>query len=112
MCAANCPIPVDADASATEDADIAFQNCTLAADSGPCMSYANAAIACTAALPVSGPGEFCLDGTLLSEDSASFDPAFEKLIGDQCGGKPSPDAGPDSAAPDSGDAGAPDASSG
>jgi len=82
-----------ADASATEDAEIAFENCMLTADSGPCGAEATAANECVAALPSGGPAEFCLDGSLLSGDSVSFDPAFESLIGDQCGGKPAPDGG-------------------
>jgi hypothetical protein len=94
VCAGNCPIPTSVDASTVQAAEGAFQNCTLAADSGPCMAYANAANACIAKLPAGGPAEFCLDGSLLSGDSVTFDPAFEKLVGDQCGGKPAPDAGP------------------
>jgi hypothetical protein len=105
-CAANCPIPVTADASVTEDADGAFENCMLAADSGPCRAYANAADACTGALRATSPAEFCLDGSLLSADSASFDPSFEKLIGDQCGGKTSPEGGSSDAPTDASDTGA------
>jgi hypothetical protein len=108
-CAANCPIPSEADASTTEDALGAFQNCMLSADSGPCASYASAADACEAKIPASSPGEFCLNGSLLSANPVSFNPAFEQLVGDQCGGKPSSDGGPDDGGrPEGGDSG-PDA---
>jgi hypothetical protein len=90
-CAGNCPVSADAGASQTDQN--AFQNCMMAADSGPCATYATAGNACVAALPAGGPAEFCLDGSLLSGDSVTFDPAFEKLVGDQCGGKPAPEGG-------------------
>jgi hypothetical protein len=100
VCAANCPIPTTDDAMVAIDAEEAYQNCTLAADSGPCLGYANAANACIADLPGTTPAEFCLDASLLSGDPVTFDPAFEKLIGNQCGGKAATDAGPPDAPAD------------
>ena len=99
-CAANCPIPTDtSDAGALRSAEYAYQNCTYAADSGPCASYVKAAIDCVAALPANAPELFCVDGTLLSGDPALFDPAAEKLLGAQCGGATPTDAGTSDAGP-------------
>jgi hypothetical protein len=93
VCAGNCPVPDSPDAKVVDGAENAFQGCIEAADSGPCSTYVQAANTCIAALPTSSPEEFCLDGSLMSGDPASFDPAFEQLIGEMCGGKPAPDAG-------------------
>jgi hypothetical protein len=98
VCAGNCPIPTTDDAMVFVGAEEAYQNCALAADSGPCLGYANEANACIGALPSTTPAEFCLDASLLSGDPVTFDPAFEKLIGNQCGGKAETDAGPPDAA--------------
>ncbi len=94
-CATNCPIPTTqtADAGAIISAEEAFINCTYAADSGPCASWVKAVTDCVAALPATSPARFCVDGTLLSGDPTSFDPAAEKLFGAQCGGAPPSDAG-------------------
>jgi hypothetical protein len=101
VCAANCPIPFDADAAVESAAQEAYNDCMLSADSGPCRAYASAAEACTAALPATSPATFCVDGSLASNNSASFDPAWEKFIGNQCGGKPGQDGGePDAIAHD------------
>jgi hypothetical protein len=87
-CAGNCSIPTTetADAGAIYDAQSAYIYCTYAADTGPCASYVEAVTDCVAALPADGPGLFCVDGTLMSGDPGSFNPAAEKLLGAQCGG--------------------------
>lgn len=85
-CAGNCPIPADAGAADLVPAEIAFQNCTLAAGSGPCASYLKAVTDCVGTIPASSPQKLCVDGTLLSGDPTSYDPAAEKFFGAQCGG--------------------------
>ena len=80
-CAGNCPIPSDtSDASALVSAEEAYRSCTLAADTGPCASYVSAVTTCVSALPANAPELFCVDGTLLSGDPTTFDPAAEKIL--------------------------------
>ncbi len=97
-CTTNCPIPTTAtdDAGTIRNDQRAYIDCTYAADSGPCASYVKAVTDCVAALPANAPERFCIDGTLLSRDPTSFNPAAEKLFGAQCGGAPPPDGGTDS----------------
>jgi hypothetical protein len=85
-CAGNCSIPLNPDAGALLPAEEAYQNCTLSADRGPCVTYVNAVTTCVSSLPANAPEMFCIDGSLLSGDPTSFDPAAEKIIGAQCGG--------------------------
>ena len=94
-CAANCPIPTSAtaDPSTIIAAKEAYIYCTYAADSGPCASYVKPVADCVAALPPEAPELFCVDGTLMSGDPSSFNPAAAKLLGAQCGGAPPSDAG-------------------
>jgi hypothetical protein len=104
-CAGNCPIPTDTtDPSALVAAEEAYESCTSASESGPCASYVNAVTTCVAALPANAPEMFCVDGTMLSGDPASFDPAAEKLFTAQCGGAPESDAGVTDASTDASDA--------
>jgi hypothetical protein len=102
-CAANCPVPTDTDAGATIiAAEEAYRSCSLAADTGPCASWVNAVTTCVSEPPDAAPESFCIDGTLLSGDPTSFDPAAEQFIGAQCGGAPESDAGTVADASDSG----------
>ncbi len=94
-CAGNCPVPSDtSDAGALISAEEAYRSCTLAADTGPCASYVGTVTTCVSALPANAPELYCVDGTLLSGDPTTFDPAAEKLFRGQCGGAVS-DAGAD-----------------
>lgn len=93
-CTGGCPIPTadsGADSGAIQNAEIAFQSCTFAADSGPCAAYVTAVNECVPT--VAAAATFCVDGTLLSGDPMTFDPAIEKLFGAQCGGAPTPEGG-------------------
>ena len=108
VCAANCPIPETADASATNGAEQAFENGMPPPTPVRARRTPRPRMPAFPALPADAPEQYCLDGSLLSQDSVSFDPAFEELIGDMCGGKPRPDGGPEDAGPkDASDGAAP-----
>ena len=105
-CSSSCPIPAaDAgvDASTLQSTEIAYQDCTFAADSTVCASYVDAAAQCASTI---APGAlFCVNGSLESGDPSSFDPAAEKLLGAQCGGAPDDGGsvfGSDASPPDAG----------